>query len=60
MAVVKSTFTGSSSFGQTVSRSASSLYSSAVSQIAKLDSATTYSSTGSYSYVTSATYNKYL
>ena len=57
---VKSTFTGSSSFGQTVSRSASSLYSSAVSQIAKLDSATTYSSTGSYSYVTSATYNKYL
>ena len=58
--VVKSTFTGSSSFGQTVSRSASSLYSSAVSQIAKLDSATTYSSTGSYSYVTSATYNKYL
>lgn len=60
MLIAKSVFSGSNSYGQTVSKNASSIYASAVAQIAKLDSATTYSNTGRYSYVTGATYNKYL
>lgn len=60
MAIAKSAFSGSNSYGQTISKNASSVYSSAVAQIAKLDSATTYSSSGKYSYVTGATYNRYL
>lgn len=60
MTVAKSVFTGSGSYGQTISKNASAIYSSAVAQIAKLDSATTYSNTGRYSYVTGATYNQYL
>lgn len=60
MTIAKSAFAGSGSYGQTVSKNASSIYASAVAQIAKLDSATTYSNTGRYSYMTGATYNQYL
>lgn len=60
VSVVKSAFSGSGSYGQTISKNASYVYSSAVAQLAKLDSASTYSSSGQYSYITGATYNKYL
>lgn len=60
MTMAKSAFAGSGSYGQTISKNASSIYSAAVSQLAKLDSATTYSSAGQYSYMTSATFNQYL
>lgn len=60
MTMAKSAFAGSGSYGQTISKNASSIYSAAVSQLAKLDSATTYSSAGQYSYTTSATFNQYL
>lgn len=60
MTVAKSAFSGSGSYGQTISKNASSIYASASAQAARLDSATTYSNTGKYSYMTSATFNQYL
>lgn len=59
MTTVKSVFTGSGSFGQSVSASASSVYSSAVSQLSKLATQNTYSSSGSYSYVSGSSFSSF-
>jgi flagellar capping protein FliD len=60
MTEAKSLFAGNGSYAQSVSSRASSMYGSAVSQLAQLNSSTTYSSSGSYSYISQAAYNQYL
>ncbi len=59
MTTVKSLFTGSGSFGRMTSTSATSSYSSAVSQLAKLSSSSTYSNMGSYSYISGSIYDTF-
>lgn len=59
MSVVKSLFSGSGSYGQSVSTSASSIYSDSVSELARLKTQNMYDSTGSYSYVTGSLYNQF-
>lgn len=56
---VKSLFEGRGSFGRMTSASAASSYSSAVSQLAKLSSSTTYSNMGSYSYISGSIYDAF-
>lgn len=60
MSTVKSIFTGAGSYGKTVQANASMIYGSAVAQLAKISGSSTYGSTGSYSYISSADFNKYL
>ena len=59
MTTVKSLFTGRGSFGKMTSTSATSSYSSAVSQLAKLSSSSTYSNMGSYSYTSGSIYDTF-
>lgn len=60
MVSAKNLFSGTGSFGQTIQMDSTRIYSSAVSQLANLESGTMYSYTGSYYYVSGSTYNKYL
>ena len=60
MSTVKSIFTGAGSYGKTVQANASMIYGSAVAQLARISGSSTYGSTGSYSYISSADFNKYL
>ena len=60
MTTVKSIFTGAGSYGKTVQANASMIYGSAVAQLAKISGSSTYGSTGSYSYISSADFNRYL
>ncbi len=60
MTTAKSLFYGSGSYGKSIQSNASMIYGSAVSQVAKLSGSNTYSSSGTYSYVSSYDYNKYL
>jgi flagellar capping protein FliD len=60
LTTVKSVFTGAGSYGRTVSGSASSTYAYAVSQLAQQATAGTYTSDGSYKYISGAIYNTYL
>lgn len=60
MTDVKSAFAGSSCYGNTILKNASSINASAKAQVARLDSVAMYSKTGRYSYMTAATYNQYL
>lgn len=50
MAVVKSVFKDSGSFGQTISAKASTIYGNAVSQLSELSTKNSYTSNGLYSY----------
>ncbi len=59
MTTVKSLFTGRGSFGKMTSTSATSSYSYAVSQLAKLSSSSTYSNMGSYSYISGSIYDTF-
>ena len=59
MAVVKSVFKDSSSFGQTISAKASTIYGNAVSQLSELSTKNSYTSNGLYSYSSGYTYNQY-
>lgn len=56
---IKSVFSGAGSFAQSTSASASSVYGSAVSQLSKLQTQNSYTSTGSYSYVPVSNYNSF-
>lgn len=60
MSTVKSLFDGVGSYGKTVASSAASAYSSAVSQLASLNSSSAYSSSGSYSYISGSVYDTFL
>jgi hypothetical protein len=60
MTTVKSLFQGAGSYGKSIQSNTSMMYGAAVSQLAKASGSTTYSSTGSYSYISSADYSKYL
>lgn len=60
MTTVKSIFTGAGSYGKTVQANASMIYGSAVAQLAKMSGSSTYGSSGSYSYISSADFNRYL
>ncbi len=60
MASVKSAFQGAGSYGRSVASSATMMYGSAVSQLAKLSTTSLYGSNGSYSYITGSTYNRFL
>ncbi len=60
MTTVKSIFTGAGSYGRTVQANASMIYGSAVSQLARISGSSTYGSTGSYSYISSSDFNRYL
>ena len=59
MAVVKSVFKDSGSFGQTISAKASTIYGNAVSQLSELSTKNSYTSNGLYSYSSGYTYNQY-
>ena len=59
MAVVKSLFKDSGSFGQTISAKASTIYGNAVSQLSELSTKNSYTSNGLYSYSSGYTYNQY-
>ena len=59
MAVVKSVFKDSGSFGQTISAKASTIYGNAVSQLSELFTKNSYTSNGLYSYSSGYTYNQY-
>ena len=59
MAVVKSVFKDSGSFGQTISAKASTIYGNAVSQLSELSTKNSYTSNGLYSYTSGYTYNQY-
>lgn len=59
MAVVKSVFKDSGSFGQTISAKASTIYGNAVSQLSELSTKNSYTSSGLYSYTSGYTYNQY-
>lgn len=60
MASVKSAFQGAGSYGRSVASSATMMYGSAISQLAKLSTTSLYGSNGSYSYITGSTYNRFL
>lgn len=60
MAAVRSLFKGQGSFAMSVSTKASSIYSSAVSQLYKLSTKNTYTADGTYNYMSVGAYNKYL
>jgi flagellar capping protein FliD len=60
MTTVKSLFTGSGSYGKSIQSNSSMMYGAAVAQLAKASGTSTYSSSGSYSYISSADFNKYL
>lgn len=60
MTTAKSIFTGAGSYGRTVQANASMIYGSAVSQLARISGSSTYGSTGSYSYISSSDFNRYL
>lgn len=60
MASVKSAFNGGGSYGRSVASSATMMYGSAISQLAKLSTTSLYGSNGSYSYITGSTYNRFL
>ncbi|MDO5402053.1 MAG: hypothetical protein Q4F11_01320 [Eubacteriales bacterium] len=60
MTTVKSLFKGQGSFGMSVSSRAASIYSSAVSQLAKQATTNTYTSAGTYNYISASAYDKYL
>ena len=59
MAVVKSVFKDSGSFGQTISAKASTIYGNAVSQLSELSTKNSYTSNGLSSYSSGYTYNQY-
>ena len=59
MAVVKSVFKDSGSFGQTISAKASTIYGNAVSQLSELSTKNSYTSNGLFSYSSGYTYNQY-
>ena len=59
MAVAKSVFASSASYGQSVAASASSIYSSSASQLSKLQTQNLYNSSGSYNYVAGTYYNQF-
>lgn len=59
MAVAKSVFYGTASYGQSVAASASSIYSSASTQLSKLQTQNLYNSDGSYNYVSGSFYNQF-
>ena len=59
MAVVKSVFKDSGSYGQTISAKASTIYGNAVSQLSELSTKNSYTSNGLYSYSSGYTYNQY-
>lgn len=60
MAAVRSLFKGQGSFAMSVSTKASSIYSSAVSQLSKLSTKNTYTANGTYNYMSVGAYDKYL
>jgi hypothetical protein len=60
MTTVKSLFQGSGSYGKSIQSNTSMMYGAAVAQLAKASGSSTYSSSGSYSYISSADFNKYL
>lgn len=60
MASVKSAFQGAGSYGRSVASSATMMYGSAVSQLAKLSTTNLYGSNGAYSYITGSNYNRFL
>lgn len=60
VAMVKSAFNGAGSYGRSVAGSASMIYSSAVSQLAKMASTSLYSNNGTLSYMTGSNYNRFL
>lgn len=60
IAVVKSIFDGSSSYGQTVATQASSIKNYAASQLSKLAATGTYTNNGSYNYASGSVYSTYL
>ena len=59
ISTVKSVFSGSGSFAQSVSAKASSVYAATVSQLNELNMKNSYSSDGRYSYVNNSVYNFY-
>lgn len=59
MAVIRSVFKDSGSFGQTISAKASTIYGNAVSQLSELSTKNSYTSNGLYSYSSGYTYNQY-
>lgn len=59
MSTVKSIFSGAGSFGQAVAAKASSIYSSSVSELSRLNAKNNYGSNGNYSYVSGSTYSQY-
>ena len=59
MAVAKSVFYGTASYGQSVAASASLIYSSASTQLSKLQTQNLYNSDGSYNYVSGSFYNQF-
>lgn len=60
VAMVKSAFNGAGSYGRSVAGSASMIYGSAVSQLAKMASTSLYSNDGTFSYMTGSNYNRFL
>lgn len=60
MSTVKSLFTGSGSYGKSVQSESAMMYSSAVTQLAKISGSNTYSSTGAYQYISGSDISKYL
>lgn len=60
MASVKSLFAGTGSYARSVSSSATMIYGSAVSQLAQMSTSNMYNSSGSYSYLTGSTYNRFM
>ena len=60
IAVVKSIFDGSSSYGQTVATQASSIKNYAASQLSKLAATGIYTNNGSYNYASGSVYSTYL
>lgn len=60
MASVKSAFQGGGSYGRSIASSATMMYGSAISQLAKLSTTSLYGSNGSYSYITGSTYNRFM
>ncbi len=60
MAVAKSVFASTASYGQSVASSASSIYSSSAAQLSKLQTQNLYNSSGSYNYYSAGSlYNQF-
>ena len=61
MTKVKSLFAGAGSYGQSVSNSAASVYSSAAAELSQLNSKSMYGSNGSYNYISAGSlYNQFV